>query len=148
MTTRRRFLQLLAGAALTPVLTSVASALPSVPVLYGDGVHDDTDALAALLRGDVVEFAAGLTADGCGWIGDVCRLPSGRFKVNRTIVLSDEMAGKHINFQGATIDASNNDGPIFDAQFSRVGPRATLSHAKFQTNPAAPCAIFCGADHQ
>ena len=45
MTTRRGFMQLLAGAILAPVSAKVAYAAPSVPLIVGDDftdIHPDT----------------------------------------------------------------------------------------------------------
>src|SRR5690606_29440562 len=55
--TRRAFL----GGALT-IAAAAAAALPklpslvSCPIIHGDGIHDDTDALNAFFRGDPVEI--------------------------------------------------------------------------------------------
>lgn len=87
MTTRRGFFKLLAGAALAPVASKAAALLPSIPVLYGDGVHDDTEAFQALLDGKVIEFADAGMAEGAGWFGDVLNLPRGIFRVTSTPVM-------------------------------------------------------------
>lgn len=79
--TRRSFFRLTAGAAITPVLAQAAAAMPSIPVLWGDGVHDDTEAMQALLDGKVIEFADPAMAKGAGWFGKTLRLPAGRFRM-------------------------------------------------------------------
>lgn len=79
---RRAFFKLTAGAA-------IASALPlpgaTAPIIYGDGVHDDTEALQALLDGKVVEFADPAMADGAGWHGAKLRFPEGIFAISDTL---------------------------------------------------------------
>ena len=85
MTTRRNFFKLMAGAALAPVAAKAAAILADVPILYGDGVHDDAPALNALIRGEVVEFMQPDMAVGVGWVGDYLRMPSGAFRVRSTV---------------------------------------------------------------
>lgn len=80
---RRRFFQIAAGAAIAPVAAKIVN--PLVPVLWGDGIHDDTSALQALLDGEVVEFANPSIANGAGWFGDTFRMPSGFFKISHTL---------------------------------------------------------------
>lgn len=79
---RRSFFKLTAGAA-------IASALPlpgvAAPIIYGDGIHDDTEALQALLDGKVVEFADPAMADGAGWHGAKLRFPQGIFAISDTL---------------------------------------------------------------
>jgi hypothetical protein len=79
---RRSFLGLVAGAALAPV---VADAGPLAPVLWGDGVHEDGPAIAALIRGDAVRFANAELANGTGWVGDTLWLPAGTFRVYQPV---------------------------------------------------------------
>lgn len=54
---RRGFLNLMVGATAVIVCQKVPTTLAPVPILYGDGIHDDTKALQALIDGKVVEFA-------------------------------------------------------------------------------------------
>jgi hypothetical protein len=89
---RRTFFKLIAGAVLSPVASKVAIALPSVPVLYGDGEHDDTDALHALLNGEVVEFAYPEMAEKFSWIDGVPKLPQGIFRIDAPIMYPDNIA--------------------------------------------------------
>ena len=88
MTTRRGFMQLLAGAMLAPVSAKAAYAAPSVPLIVGDGVHDDTAGLNALLRGDVVEFANVALGENAGWVDpDYFVFPKGDFKTTSEIII-------------------------------------------------------------
>ena len=94
--TRRFFFKLAAGAAVTPVLAKMAVALPAVPVLYGDGINDDTAGMRALFAGESVEFGPALgvklehydmwskAAD--GWH---VKLPSGHYRIEDTVEISD-----------------------------------------------------------
>jgi hypothetical protein len=75
---RRSFLGLVAGAVLVPVGGDAASL---APVLWGDGVHEDGPAIAALIRGDAVRFANADMANGTGWVGDTLWLPAGTFRI-------------------------------------------------------------------
>lgn len=114
MTTRRRFFQLLAGAALAPVAAKAAAVLPSVPMLHGDGAHDDTEALNALLRGDVVEFSDRLTPGGWGVSpsGDpLFRLPQGVYRTTASVSLGDLPKRTVVDLRGTKINAD------FDADF-------------------------------
>lgn len=75
---RRSFFRLAAGAALAPIAAKVAALSPSF-YLWGDGKHDDTDAIHALLNGDIVEFSGHIDGAGCGWHGNVLIMPRGEY---------------------------------------------------------------------
>lgn len=102
MTTRRGFFKLMAGAALAPVAAKAASILPDVPVLWGDGVHDDTESFQALLDGRVVEFADPKKAVGAGWFDDTLIVPRGEYRMKTAPVFRD-MFRKVIDGNGCTI---------------------------------------------
>ena len=74
---RRSFFKLTAGAAIAAVAAPAFAEV--VPILYGDGKHDDAPALNALYRGDVIEFAHPDMAEGAGWFGRELVHPSGMF---------------------------------------------------------------------
>ncbi|MEQ9565484.1 MAG: hypothetical protein RLN85_06670 [Pseudomonadales bacterium] len=80
---RRSFFKLTAGAAIAPVAAKLVN--PLTPVLWGDGVHDDTSALQALLDGEVVEFANPSTASGAGWSENIFRMPGGIFRLSKGV---------------------------------------------------------------
>lgn len=50
---------LLLGAFALATAPTLVAAQPATMVLWGDGLHDDTAALQALLRGDPVRWASG-----------------------------------------------------------------------------------------
>jgi hypothetical protein len=116
---RRAFFKLIAGAALSPVASKMAIALPSVPVLYGDGEHDDTHALQALLDGDVVEFAYPEMAKGAGWVDDVFTMPQGMFRTTETIIFNN-MRGK-ISGYGAHVIGDHDDAVMHFSSSCVVG---------------------------
>ena len=94
MTTRRGFLGALLAAAMAPAIVKSSSLMPIyVPkiilpqglVLWGDGMHDDTVALQALISGGLVFDALGQKL---GERNGIIHVPSGDFKVNSTIRLT------------------------------------------------------------
>ena len=106
MTTRRGFFKLIAGAAIAPVAAKAAALMPSAPILWGDGVHDDTEALQALLDGRVVEFVDASMAQGAGWSGDYFRMPNGIFRTTAPIRMGSE-------------DGPVHSGKVFDGNYSQ-----------------------------
>lgn len=102
MTTRRGFFKLVAGAAIASVGAKAASILPDVPILWGDGIHDDTCAFQALIDGKVVEFADPRKAVGAGWFNDILILPHGDYRMKAAIVFRD-IFRKVIDGNGCTI---------------------------------------------
>ena len=83
---RRNFFKLVAGAMAVPVAAKLALALPNIPVIWGDGIHNDAPGLNALIRGEVVEFQNAKLAAHVGWHGDSLVFGSGTFKINEPIV--------------------------------------------------------------
>jgi hypothetical protein len=79
---RRGFFRGVAGVAAAAMLPARAlvALLPAIPILYGDGIHDDTAALNVWGRGGQVKRPDG-TAVGA-------RLEGGRFLVSSTINIS------------------------------------------------------------
>lgn len=92
---RRSFFKIMAGSAIAAVQASSVSALSDVPVLYGNGVVDDTFALQSLVNGDVVEFADPSMAINVGWYGDYFMMPSGVFNISSGIVFNMRDAGDY-----------------------------------------------------
>jgi hypothetical protein len=90
---RRTFFKLIAGAMLAPVIAQAEGLTGEIftgPLLWGDGAHDDTEALNALMRGEVVEFADPRMAEGAGWSDDrTFRMPQGVFLMTAPLVLHD-----------------------------------------------------------
>jgi hypothetical protein len=81
--TRRNFFRIAAGAAIAPVMAKVALATDPPPILWGDGIHHDDEALQALIDGRVVEFGPLCGAEGAGWNGSMLILPSGEFRLGK-----------------------------------------------------------------
>lgn len=95
MTTRRGFFRILAGAAIAPVISAeVAKAGRAVPYLWGDGVHDDTEALQALFDGKIVEFSPEIPTAHLGWFGDTLHLPDNKFLIRETIRITSRCLPK------------------------------------------------------
>lgn len=90
---RRAFFQLIAGAMIAPVVAQSEGLTGEIftgPVLWGDGEHDDTEALQALIDGHVVEFADPTMAEGAGWYrGRVFYMPHGTFLISGPLVFRD-----------------------------------------------------------
>lgn len=118
MTTRRGFFRLLAGAAIAPIAAKVAAALPGVPVIWGDGIHDDFEGLQALVDGRVVEFADAAMAEGAGWFGSTMRFPRGEFLVSDGLTFDTrEAAENEVTYDGV------------GATLRRVGGKPYAVHA-------------------
>ena len=73
---RRGFLGSVLAATAVPV-KAIAVVLPALPVLYGDGRHDDTHALEVALNGGDVLWSDGRP------VGDV--IDGKKFAISRTI---------------------------------------------------------------
>jgi hypothetical protein len=106
-------MQMLAGAMIAPVLPKIALSGPAMPILWGDGIHDDAPALKAFMRGDIIEFAdARMGAPNIGWEGVRLTLPRGVFKLNAPISIDGDevqIAGKGID---QTFVIQKNDFPL------------------------------------
>ena len=64
---RRSFFRLAVGAAAVVAVPIPLGDVARIPVLYGDGVHDDAEGLNALIRGEEVSFADPAMASRVGW---------------------------------------------------------------------------------
>lgn len=93
---------LLKSTAAVAVATLVPAAMKASPVLYGDGVHDDTGALQQWFDGENVLWVTGEQA------GD---LIEGRcFLITVTI---DVTGSQRVSFSGNHIHCQSIDGPAF-----------------------------------
>jgi hypothetical protein len=96
-TTRRSFFKLLAGAAVVAASPSLALNLANIPVIYADGVHDDSEGFQALLEGGVVEFKSPELAKEIGWRGDTLYMGNVTLTTNKTIILNERFSGKTLS---------------------------------------------------
>lgn len=103
---RRSFLRGALVVSASAVLPLPALSAP-YPILYGDGIHDDTDALNALFRGDTVicENEA-ITIKK----GDAIHLNGGTYRTTATIDVRS-MGGVDVGMTNLTILAESVDGP-------------------------------------
>lgn len=104
--TRRGFLKgvLTVGA----VAALPALALHGMPTLWGDGIHDDTEALQALFDGKEVIHGDNVIVRRCA--GDF-RLAGGTFRISKTLEINGMHGGLITN---VTITSDRGfDGPIF-----------------------------------
>ena len=132
----RRSFGFAAGAALfaLPKLT-----FARVPILHGDGIHDDTEALSALFSGQPFKTAgdsfAPLYED--GWAA----LKGGKYLVTAPIKAS----ARSIYMTRATVRMIDHNGPIFD--HSGTLDRGLVSYCHFEVERSAKD-IFEDADRR
>jgi hypothetical protein len=144
---RRGFLGALLAAAAAPAIVKASSLMPIyVPkiitpaymTLWGDGVHDDTLAMQALLSGGLVMSAGGMLLGGDA---SGVRIPSGHFKVTEGLRLKRS----NVTLTDSTIqytqpvdslmsidqgmDGCLISGVHFDAPSSNVGLQFLVSNA-------------------
>lgn len=104
--TRRRFLQGVAALAAVVVLPKLPlpELGPTVPILYGDGVHDDSPGLQALINGEPVDKrdnASRMLPDGTLYIS------AGTYLIGETVRL------RRLNIQGSYFKrVPNSEGPF------------------------------------
>jgi hypothetical protein len=104
-------MQMLAGAMIAPVLPKIAMALPSVPMIWGDGIHDDAPGLNALIRGEVVEFVRPEMGIGSGWVKPgIIQMPHGVFKVDAPVRFSGIKDAMIYGQAGTYIQSKDFDG--------------------------------------
>jgi hypothetical protein len=126
MTTRRGFLGAMLAAAAAPAIVRAASLMPIwVPpapkiltlaeahamdvermILWGDGIHDDTEALQAIINGHPVCYGKEIITS-----GPHITLPPAVFSITAPLVFA---AGRDLSFDsaGAKIKC-NGEGPAF-----------------------------------
>lgn len=124
---RRSFFKLIAGAMLVPVMPADAEiwldagesttlTMMPIPILWGDGIHDDAPAIQAMIDGETVEFADGLSAEGCGMVDGIVRLPAGRFCINQTVRVKGKWGFEGAGYDKTTIDFSGAPMQPFNSQ--------------------------------
>lgn len=116
---RRSFLKI-AGAAgiLTVTPISIASALAKkVPIIYGDGIHCDSDGLQAALNGKDFVCAKNLVVRE----GNKVHISHGRFLIEKTVTFDERTFGSftnsHIRWKPSV---GYEDAPMF--VFPHTGP--------------------------
>lgn len=82
------------------VVPSVLTAR-SYPLLVGDGLHDDTDALQALLDGDVAQLSDGTLIGGTKTVD----LWTGHYRITRSLICG--RSNTMIDGHGSLIDGSD-----------------------------------------
>lgn len=88
---RRHFFQLIAGAAMIPVLPRLAK---TAPMIWADGVHCDSAGVQAMLSGLPVEFADPALAAKIKWTGDVLSFGRVQVRLKETLKLPECFSGK------------------------------------------------------
>lgn len=82
---RRSFLRGALTVAAVSVLPALPKALAGIPTLYGDGVHDDTDALNALFSGERVLCEGNIIRHGEN--GEIV-MKGGSYLISQTVFVS------------------------------------------------------------
>jgi len=130
---RRSFLggvlALSVAAAAAPVL-----ALADVPVIYGDGVHDDWAGLQAMFDGRPFRVT-----DGAALVATEGVLNGGIFSLSKTLVIR----GSHITIQRAAFNAADDfEG---EAMLRVHGDGCVIAHCVINGRGAASTALRIGA---
>lgn len=102
---RRKFLFGAAALALAPALVRAENIMrikPPTLILYGDGVHDDTHAVNALISGEKVW--SGVLRRYIAPEGNDIHVPFGTHRMTGSIRVAGD---GHINFGGGTFDFSD-----------------------------------------
>lgn len=134
MKTRRGFLGAMLAAAAAPALVRAGSIMPVyVPkpgliTLWGDGIHDDTTAMQALLSGGEVNYGGASVKSLAGTL----RLPSGTFLVSAPLVFG----GSGMVFDGArNLITAQHDGPMMTV--AEEAKHLTVQNWHFERRKAA-----------
>lgn len=103
---RRGFICSLATTGLAPMLPArvLVLLLPAIPILYGDGIHDDAAALEVALNGGAVNWADGQP------VGDV--IHGMRFLCGSTITVKELRRSLISNFLIATPELERGQAPM------------------------------------
>lgn len=113
--TRRGFVAATASATVATVAAVTAAPAYSAvvtPRLYGDGIHDDTDALEHLLRGGTVAVASNrVTAE---YDQGTVRLLNGKFRTRRALRMSSDLHLYAPNCTFVVADGPAMPYPILD----------------------------------
>lgn len=120
VTNRRQFLF---GAGAAALAVSAGINIRQAPRLWGDGVHDDTDALNAFFRGEKIETKSGVIT-----CQDV--LAGGVFRISAPIIISRD----NIQWHESIIQASGG-GPAIQLLSNR---RALLSGLRISAPNITP----------
>jgi Rieske Fe-S protein len=144
MTTRRGFLGAMLAAAVAPafvkadilmpvrkIIVPSAEIIAPGPILWGDGIHDDTAAFQAAIRGEPVWFA-----DGRQFAGVIA---GGIYKVSQTVKVSkgDSVAMHGIRVVGDSVPQGQ---PVmhfdYDADFRCLPENSYFDGPKWWEMPA------------
>lgn len=135
---RRGFLKLLgltaivATSVVLPELQAkeVEKSVEKYLTLHGDGIHDDTDALRALVDGEQV-ILNGELIDGAIWNGytNVLYIPSGTYKVSSSIKFDGDWTidggnSKFISIKDAPVFNFTSRVPTFNSNISVISAEA------------------------
>lgn len=149
--TRRSFFRLIAGAAIAPVASKASMVLPDVPILYGDGIHDDTVALQALIDGKTVEFFNPEMAKNAGWFGNpfsgngaLLRFPAGKFRVNKPLILSRRGSNKAWN--NVMIDGAGSTVMLDKGTYAAIQVESARNTSINSFTFFRPCAPLPGGE--
>lgn len=110
---------MLKGLATLPLLAVSLKAAARVPVIYGDGVHDDTEGLAAWLNGRPVVWADGR---------DVGHVLSGEFRTTRTVEINRRARGGRLLTQSTLRYEGDVSAPMLSASVNAPDTWITNCH--------------------
>lgn len=109
---RRGFLKAILAAGVAPYVSTAAGVLMPIRQrtiwLWGDGIHDDTEALQTLFNGGYVKNAGMATAENFG--GRIF-VSNGRFLTSATLVLEGQAT-----LQDSLFIGTMKDGPLIEVK--------------------------------
>lgn len=147
--TRRSILTGIAALIATPAIVRASNLMPIksyIPILYGDGIHCDADAIMACLNGQSFRKANNIYSDNtfAEYTAEPGILGNGRFLVNKPLIISNpEFYLYNSHFTAG--DKFPEDGtllnfPIFPIS-SPVG-QAQISFNSFRPKPSLVHGVF------